>query len=424
MDQLKVDRGVAKGRFTRKVNVTKERLARDDPPAVLKSLLAEVETAFSDLEVRHDAYYCELLSAKSEMAELKEAEIYILECERIKSELVSLIIKRCGDSESKMETLIKVKRLDPPEFSGDMRNYGTFKRDYMRLIVPFYGQDAYALKKCLSGEALTCVEGVEDEFEEMFRRLDDKYGNPCKLTEAIVSELKSLKPLNDGDSKRLVYMIKVVERAWLDMRKIGLESEMKTTSIVTLVERLPPTLKRNWVIKSQKVGNAKDLFENLLQFLLQERRVCEYLESDLRCSTSSKVVTNSASCDNTSENVKDDLDEMKLIQGQHSAMISECLTTVSRLAAQMSNNPDVKCPPKWCWYHGVDGHSIYDSYAFKSLSNYDKFAQLKRNNACYKCVNLGHFSKFCNVSGVSSCDVMVNGKKCGREHHKMLHSSI
>ncbi|XP_068250243.1 uncharacterized protein [Palaemon carinicauda] len=213
------------------------------------------------------------------MAELKEAEIYILECERTKSELVSLILKRCGDSESKMETLIKVKRLDPPEFSGDMRNYGTFKRDYMRLIVPFYGQDAYALKKCLSGEALTCVEGVEDEFEEMFRRLDDKYGNPCKLTEAIVSELKSLKPLNDGDLKRLVYMIKVVERAWLDMRKIGLESEMKTTSIVTLVERLlPPTLKRNWVIKSQKVGNAKDLFENLLQFLLQERRVCEYLE--------------------------------------------------------------------------------------------------------------------------------------------------
>ncbi|XP_068236892.1 uncharacterized protein [Palaemon carinicauda] len=130
----------------------------------------------------------------------------------------------------------------------------------------------------------------------MFRRLDDKYGNPCKLTDAIVSELKSLKLLHDGDSKRL--------------------------------------------------------------------------------------------------------------------------------AAQMSNNPDVKCPPKWCWYHGVDGHSIYDCYAFKSLSNYDKFAQLKRNNACYKCVNLGHFSKFCIVSGVSSCDVMVNGKKCGREHHKMLHSLL
>ncbi|XP_068200399.1 uncharacterized protein [Palaemon carinicauda] len=85
-------------------------------------------------------------------------------------------------------------------------------------------------------------------------------------------------------------------------------------------------------------------------------------------------------------------------------MISECLTTVSRLASQMSNNPDVKCPPKWCWYHGVDSYSIYDCYAFKSLSNYDKFAQIKRNNACYKCVNFGHFSKFCNVSGVSSCD--------------------
>lgn len=55
-----------------------------------------------------------------------------------------------------------------------MRSYGTFKKDYMRLIVPVYGKEAYALTKYLTGEALTCVEGVEDEFEEMFCRLDSK----------------------------------------------------------------------------------------------------------------------------------------------------------------------------------------------------------------------------------------------------------
>ena len=129
----------------------------------------------------------------------------------------------------------------------------------MRLIVPVYGRDAYALALCLTGEALACV-GVEDEFEEMFRRLDSKYGNSCKLTEFIVSELKSLKPLQEGDSKRLVHMIKVVEGVWLDMKKISLESEMKTTSMVTLVERLlPGTLKRSWVLKAQKVADPKDV---------------------------------------------------------------------------------------------------------------------------------------------------------------------
>ena len=57
------------------------------------------------------------------------------------------------------------------------------------------------------------MEGVEEKFEEMFSRLDSKYGTACKLTESIVSELKSLKPLQEGDLRRLVHMIKVVERA-------------------------------------------------------------------------------------------------------------------------------------------------------------------------------------------------------------------
>lgn len=84
-----------------------------------------------------------------------------------------------------------------------MRNYGTFKKDDMRLIVPVYGKDVYALKKCLTGETLKCVEGVDDDFGEMFSRHDDKYGNSCKLRECIVSELKSLRPLQDGDTKKV-----------------------------------------------------------------------------------------------------------------------------------------------------------------------------------------------------------------------------
>ena len=75
------------------------------------------------------------------------------------------------------------------------------------------------------------------------------------------------------------------------MKKIGLESEMKTTSMVTLVERLlPATLKRSWVLQAQKVSDPKDLFEELLDFLLTERKVCECLESDLR-STSTRLTT-------------------------------------------------------------------------------------------------------------------------------------
>jgi hypothetical protein len=38
-----------------------------------------------------------------------------------------------------------------------------------------YGQDPFALKKYLSGDALRTVKGVDDDFTEMFYRLDIKY---------------------------------------------------------------------------------------------------------------------------------------------------------------------------------------------------------------------------------------------------------
>lgn len=69
----------------------------------------------------------------------------------------------------------------------------------------------------------------------------------------------------------------------------------------------------------------------------------------------------------------------------------------------------------------MEGHDICNCYAFKNLTNPDKFACLRNNGVCFKCVNVGHLSKHCRLSGVVTCDVIINGKTCGMEHHKMLH---
>lgn len=62
MEELKLERGIAKGRFTRKCNVLRERLDKDDPATVVKGLYAEVEDAFQALEVKHERYYSRLPS--------------------------------------------------------------------------------------------------------------------------------------------------------------------------------------------------------------------------------------------------------------------------------------------------------------------------------------------------------------------------
>ena len=67
-----------------------------------------------------------------------------------------------------------------------------------------YGQDPFALKKCLSGDALRTVKGVDDDFTEMFHRLDIKYGRPEKQADAVLNEIKKLKPITEGDDRAFI----------------------------------------------------------------------------------------------------------------------------------------------------------------------------------------------------------------------------
>lgn len=160
-------------------------------------------------------------------------------------------------------------------------------------------------------------------------------------------------------------MIKVVERPWLDIMKIGLGSEMKTASMDTLVERLlPNALKRAWVLNTQNIADPSDLFESLLNFLLTETKVCEYLESDLR-SISTKVTTHSVMCEDTEKkNIKDTLHEIKLVQHQQHAMISECLSAVSKSVSGFPGDSKIQ-NVKMCWDHGLQEHTIHDCYTLK-----------------------------------------------------------
>ena len=108
-----------------------------------------------------------------------------------------------------------------------------------------YGKDPFAFISCLLGEALECVKGVEDSYDAMLERLKVKYGNPCKITESIIREVKLLKTIPEGDSKKFVHAVKVIERAWLDMCRMDLQSEMNSIAIVTLIERILQVHKKN-----------------------------------------------------------------------------------------------------------------------------------------------------------------------------------
>ena len=169
--------------------------------------------------------------AKAEEKELKEARVY---------------------GETKAET-IKIKRLQAPNFSGNIRDYPNFKRDYENHMEKFYGKDPFALKNCLSGEALIHVQAVDDNYDETMQRLDFKYGRPEKLV-VVINELKGLKKIDDND-KRFIQMVDIIERSYLDLKKLNVQHEMNTTSMLGQFERkMLPTRLHEWSLIEDTFG--------------------------------------------------------------------------------------------------------------------------------------------------------------------------
>ena len=146
-------------------------------------------------------------------------------------------------------TTVHVKKLAPPKFSGNIREYPTFVKDYVKYMEPTYGRDAYALRCCLTGKALDEVSGVNDDYEEMWKRLNLVFHDSEKLVDLILCEIKLLTPLKEDDSIGLINLVNTVERCWLDLKKMNLEKEMNTSTMTSHVERLLPTIqKREWTI--------------------------------------------------------------------------------------------------------------------------------------------------------------------------------
>ena len=179
-----------------------------------------------------------------------------------------------------------------PSFKGDIRNYARFKSDFQRQVEPRSRKEdlAYTLKSCLIGKALEIVECVDDKFEEMWGRLDDKFGRPSLLVEVIMNDVRRIARVNEGDNKSLLELIGIVERGNSSLSRVNMEKEMSNSITLSMIEeKLPVTIRREWS-KEVNMENSRvnkfDIFPDFLKFLLQQPRILEYEMADLRSNDS------------------------------------------------------------------------------------------------------------------------------------------
>ena len=125
---------------------------------------------------------------------------------------------------------------------------------------------------------------VDGDIKEMWKRLNEKYGQSSKLADIVILDIKNLKAVKDGDDKEFIDLVNVVERGYYDLARIKMESEVSNNATVSFIEeRLPHTIRRERSKEVNKAGSvvkSSDKFPDLPKFLQEQRKIIEYESSD------------------------------------------------------------------------------------------------------------------------------------------------
>ena len=182
---------------------------------------------------------------------------------------------------------LRMEKAKMPSFNGIIKEYPQFKQDFQKQVMPTLDKDStcYILRSCLEKEPAETVKGIDDDIKEMWKRLNEKYGDPAKLTDVIINTIQDIRPIKEGENKRFIEFVDAVEDGYKDLNRLGFEREITTTSSVSIIERkLPANIKREWA----KLFSA-DKFPSILNFLLSQKRAIEYDTTELRLTTTSTI---------------------------------------------------------------------------------------------------------------------------------------
>ncbi|XP_033118517.1 uncharacterized protein LOC117118123, partial [Anneissia japonica] len=397
--ELKLVRRNKKGTLTRALKVLRNQQKEELIIQDLKDRVQKVEKLFEAIEESHG----ELVSLIEDEEEFLEEEQWMERCQtefmaemnamkinmtdqgnQSKQTTSAQAVSSSSSGVAEMKPTLKLKRMELPVFDGDVKKYSRFKEDFTRFVQPSTHPDqlAFALRQALSRDPLRIIGPVEDEYEKMWLRLDERYGCERKLVEAIIKEVENKKEVREGDGKKLIEFIDVVESSYRALVKIKQKSEMSNMKVLGEIERkLPDTVFQRWVrdrIKTEdKMAEKEDVIVMLIEFLKTERKRVEYTMETMRSNNSSRQQIPKSS---------------------------------AVLAADVQ-----RVPQQLCLIHDGARHNTEECKSYMALKIEDRVSILKDKRACFCCLKTGHIVARCWKK--RPCG--KNG--CTRVHHPSIH---
>jgi len=272
----------------------------------------------------------------------------------------------------------KLPKLDLHTFDGNLIEWISF-RDMFESAVhnnPSVSkvQKLVYLKSLLKGEASRLVNSLilsESNYDTAWQLLHDRYQNQREILFSVLRKLFSL-PNSNSSAMAIRQLVDSTKDCIRSMEIINLKTDLSSEAIIlyVLIEKLDQTSRQLWE------QSLSDTFVPRLCVLF------EFLEQRSRA-----VAATSSNPTKT-----------KPHRGEERA---------HTFHGQSSSSASCQC----C---NGNNHPMFKCTKFQSLGTSAKYDLLKKNGACFNCLQQGH--------STSSCTNTHRCKTCNKKHHSLLHS--
>jgi len=281
----------------------------------------------------------------------------------------------------------KMEKPKIPRFSGDVRDYLTFRADFQHLVGTRYSKrDAITvLRSSLEGKPLEIIKGIGSDYQAAWEYLDSVYGDPRFVADVVTQDITKFKPLRDDEDTRFCDLVHLIRRSYNTLKEVGRPSDMDNNHMLAIIEqRLCSDDRKVWSRHLEKEKLSATL-QNLIDWMTTE------MKSRMRATLRSAQ--------------------------QH---VRQSVHYVS------SSDQNKGKTASWykCWFCKTSDHWLDQCHAFKAKSPGDRLKAVKENHACFSCLKkAGREHKSQNCSRRRQCTETTNGSQCSQYHHQLLHPS-
>ncbi|XDV36043.1 hypothetical protein PO909_005895 [Leuciscus waleckii] len=161
-----------------------------------------------------------------------------------------------GDNSSQWaQPKIRLTPISLPKFSGDRRDYWRWKSEWESIQAQ---AEPTGSRECKKLPLLDSIgESVKSELRllrcrdanDIFRELENCYGDKAQTAEEIVLELQSRPAVKNLQPRDTLELILAVERAALDLTDLGCADAVQNQLVIRSLEsKLPDIMKREWLV--------------------------------------------------------------------------------------------------------------------------------------------------------------------------------